>query len=326
MIKSITTAILLCGSLSATAQTVDELKRALAERDATIRGLRQQLEALEAPKNKLRPQALSAVAPQEPRPSKEDEELERALERTLVQQGGLLLPYGVYELQPEATYAHWDKSRGPLREETGTALTFRAGLPWQSQLQLRLPYLHVATATSSATALGDASLSLSKQLARERQGWPGIVASLGWSARTGRDGFDGTAPTGAGFNTFSGAITLVKRHDPLMYYGGISYAHSSSRSIGGVNVAPGDARGLRFGGILAATPDTAVNVGLNLAFGDRSRFNGQPLADSDATSGTLQIGVGTVLTRDVLLNLSAEARIEGNVPNYRLTASLPIRF
>jgi hypothetical protein len=284
------------------------------------------LERLEAPKNKLRQHAVSGVQPQEARTSTEDEELDRALERTLVQQGGLLLPSGVYELQPEATYARWDKSRGPLREETGGALTLRAGLPWQSQLQIRLPYLHVATATSSTTALGDASLALSKQLTRERQGWPGIVASLGWSARTGRDGFDGTAPTGSGFNTVSGALTLVKRQDPLMYYGGVSYAHSYSRSVAGVEITPGDVRGLRFGGILAATPDTAINIGLNLAFGDRSRFNGQPLADTDATLGTLQIGIGTVLTRDMLLNVSADLRIEGNVPNYRLTASLPIRF
>jgi hypothetical protein len=324
MIRLFTASILACVSLAAAAQSIEELKRALAERDATIGELRQRVEALEEqrfPKKKGSAAPIPATAP-----AKDDEELDRALERTLVQQGGLLLPRGVYEWQPEASYARWDKSRGPLREETATALTLRAGLPWDSQLQVRLPYTHVATANSSGTALGDASLSVSKQLARERQGWPGIIASLGWSVRTGRDGFDGTAPTGSGFNTVSGALTLVKRQDPLMYYGGISYAHSSSRSIGGADLAPGDARGLRFGGILAATPDTALNVGLNLAFGDRSRFNGQAVADSDATLGTLQIGVGTVLTRDMLLNVSADLRIEGNVPNYRLTASLPIRF
>src|SRR4051812_32809798 len=202
MIKSITTAVLLCASLGATAQSVDELKRSLAEKDATIRELRRQIDVLERPGRQ--PQdAVTTVPDNQGTAAREDEELDRALERTLVQQGGLLLPSGVYELQPEATYAHWDKSRGPLREETGSALTLRAGLPWQSQLQIRLPYLHVATATSSTTALGDASLALSKQLTRERQGWPGVVASLGWSARTGRDGFDGTAPTGSGFNTVS---------------------------------------------------------------------------------------------------------------------------
>lgn len=324
MIRLFTAAILACASLGAAAQSVEELKRALAERDATIRELRQRIDALEG--QKMAQPALSAVAPAPGGSKQEDEVLDRALERTLVQQGGLLLPAGVYEFQPEATYAHWDKARGPLREESGAALTLRAGLPWDAQVQVRLPYLHVTTANSSATALGDASLSLSKQLAREGDGLPGVIASLGWSARTGRDGFDGSAPTGSGFNTFSGALTLVKRRDPLMYYGGISYAHSASRTIGGVDVAPGDVRGLRFGGILAATPDTAVNVGLNLAFGDRSRFNGQALADSDATLGTLQLGIGTVVTRNMMLNLSADIRVEGNVPNYRLTASLPIRF
>jgi len=325
MIRLFTAAILVCGSVGAAAQTVEELKRALAERDATIRELRQRVEALEERSHPQEKGSRASPAPSAA-PAKDDEELDRALERTLVQQGGLLLPAGVYELQPEFTYAHWDKSRGPLREETGAALTLRAGLPWDSQIQLRVPYLHVTTASSAATAFGDAALAISKQFSREREGWPGVVGSLGWSTRTGRDGFDGRAPTGSGFDTFSASTTLVKRHDPLLYYSGLSYAHSVSRSIAGVDVAPGDVKGLRFGAILAATPDTAVNVGLNLAYGDRSRFNGQPLADSDATLGTLQLGVGTVLTRDVLFNLSGDLRIAGNVPNFRLTATLPIRF
>src|SRR6478752_5013146 len=129
MIRLFTAAILACASLGAAAQNVEELKRALAERDATIRELRQRIDALEG--QKIPRQAMSTVAPAETT-SKEDQELDRALERTLVQQGGLLLPAGVYEFQPEAAYAHRDKSRGPLRDEDGAAPIIRAGLPWES--------------------------------------------------------------------------------------------------------------------------------------------------------------------------------------------------
>lgn len=310
---------LLLGAQGASqAQSVEELKRGIAERDAVILELRKRIEALE--KQAAVPAKPAAAA------AAEDEELTRALERTLVQQGGLLLPSGSYELQPEASYAHWDRSRGPLRRLAGTALSARVGLPWESQFQLRVPYLHVVSTTGSRTALGDVELSLSRQLAREAPGRPGLIASLGWLGRTGKDGFDGRTPTGAGFNVLQAGLTAVKRSDPLMLYGAISYSTPLSRQVNGDEVAPGDTLGLRFGTILAASPETAVNLGLNLGFVRPTQVNGQAIADSDTVAGTLQLGVGTVLTRNALLNVAGDFRVSGNAPNFRLTVSLPIRF
>lgn len=323
---------LVCGA--AGAQSVEDLQRAIRERDQTIRELQQKVEALES-QAKGRAGAPSAAdrAAATPKPLRDeagegadDEELSRALERTLVQQGGLLLPTGSFEVQPEVSYAHWDKSRGPLRHQSVAALTLRAGLPWASQFQVRVPYVHAVVAGASATRLGDIDLSLSKQLAQERGGWPGLIASLSWSARTGRDSFAGGAPTGSGFNVVSGDLTAVKRYDPLMFYGGVSYTSPFSRRISGVDVAPGDSYGLRFGGVLAATPEVAVNLGLNLGFVRPVSLNGQPVPDSDTVVGTFQIGVGRILTRRAMLNISADLRVTGNVPDFRLGASLPIRF
>ena len=316
-------AAVLLGIVSvARAQSVEELKRAIAERDAIILELRQKLEAKERA-----PAPRTGTTPGVPAPSaEEDEELGRALERALVQQGGLLLRAGTYELQPETSYANWDAARGPARYAVGAALSLRAGLPWESQFQLRVPYVHVATAAGSAIALGDIDLSLSKQLARESPGVPGLIASLGWTGRTGRDGFDGRVATGGGFNVVQGGLTAVKRSDPLMLYGGVSYAVPLSRQVAGTEIAPGNTFGLRLGTILAANPDTAVNLGMNFGFVRPTRQNGQAVPDSDTVFGTLQIGVGTVLSRNVLLNVAGDIRITGNVPNFRLTLSLPIRF
>jgi len=326
VIWSIAIAGLLLGVAgAAAAQTVEELKRAIEERDAVILELKRKVEALERG-----PSLRASPAPSAPaQAAEDDEDLSRALERTLVQQGGLLLRPSTYELQPEASYANWDRSRGPMRYVAGTSLSLRAGLPWESQFQLRVPYVHVSTAAGSATALGDIELSLSKQLARESAGWPGLIASLGWIGRTGRDGFDGgvpSVPTGGGFNVLQGGLTVVKRSDPLMLYGGISYAAAFSRQVSGTEVAPGNTFGLRLGTILAASPDTALNLGLNLGFVRATRLNGQTVPDSDTVLGTLQIGVGTVLSRNVLLNVSGDVRLTGNVPNFRLSVSLPIRF
>jgi hypothetical protein len=314
-------ALLLLAPGQVHSQSADELKQLLEQRDVEIRELKRQLETL---KRQLAPAPLTAAVPA-PGPE-DDDELSRALERTLVQQGGLLLRPGSYELQPELSFANWDKSRGPLRNEFGAALSFRAGLPWDSQFQLRAPYLHATTATDSTTAWGDIAFGFSKQIATESATRPGLVASLSWSGRTGKDGFNGGVPTGAGFNVLGAGLTATKRLDPLMFYGGVSYSMPQSRRIADVDTAPGDILGVRFGGILAASPQTAVNIGLNLSFEKATRFNGQPLPDSEATAASLQIGVGTVLSRSTLVNVTGDFRLTGNLPNFRLGVTLPIRF
>jgi uncharacterized protein (AIM24 family) len=122
------------------------------------------------------------------------------------------------------------------------------------------------------------------------------------------------------------ALTAVKRHDPLVYFGGVSYAAPRSREIAGVRIQPGNTVGLRGGAVLAATPETSVNVGLNLGFAAATRVDGQRLSDSDGALGTLQLGFGTVITRSVMLNVSGEFRVSGAAPNVRLVLGLPIRF
>lgn len=292
----------------AKAQSIEELQRQLRERDAKIRELEQRVQA---PEKKA---------------ADEDDELNRALERTLVQQGAMVLPARRYELEPQVAYAYWDRDRGPFRSEWDSALAVRAGIGWQSQLQLRVPYIHVATAIDSATGLGDVSLSLTRQLAAERDGRPGLFAAAGWLAHTGDGAFGGGVPTGGGFNVPQAALTAVKRYDPLVYFGGISYAAPRAREVAGERLQPGHTWGLRGGAILAATPETSVNVGVNLGFVAAAVVEGQRVADSDTVLGSFQLGFGTVLTRRVMLNVSGEFRAAGPLPNFRLVLGLPIRF
>jgi hypothetical protein len=296
--------VILLATGSAHAQSVEELQRLLRERDARIR----ELEA------------------RDPKSAPEDDELSRALERTLVQQGALVMPAQSYELEPRISYAHWDRDRSPFRYEWDASLAFRAGLGWQSQLELRVPYVHAATATDSATALGDISVSVVKELAREAGMRPGLFAAFGWLTRNGDDGSGGGVPTGAGFNVPQAALTAVKRYDPLVYFGGMSYAAPRPRSVSGARVEPGNTVGLRAGAILAATPHTSLNAGLNLGFVGATRIDGQRVADSDSVVGTLQLGFGTVFSRSAMLNLSGEFRVSGALPNFRLVLGVPIRF
>jgi len=111
-----------------------------------------------------------------------------------------------------------------------------------------------------------------------------------------------------------------------VYYGTISYADPHARTIESSRVDPGSTTGLRVGGILAATPETSVSLGVNLGFVGNTRVDGQPVPGTDGVLGTLQIGLGAIVTRSVMLNLGGEFRFSGNVPNFRLSLGVPIRF
>jgi uncharacterized coiled-coil protein SlyX len=129
---------------TANAQTVDQLKRELAARKAYIAKLEQRLRDLEKRPPAPRPTLVTApvvaapppgrVAVAAPPPSPEDDEMERALERTLVREGALVLPPWTYEVTPQFSYAHWDSIQDPfIRNSYSAGLSFRMGLPWTSQ-------------------------------------------------------------------------------------------------------------------------------------------------------------------------------------------------
>jgi uncharacterized coiled-coil protein SlyX len=88
---------------TANAETVDDLKRELAAKKAYIAKLERRLRDLEQRSSAPKPTLVTApVAPPPPRvavapappPSPEDDEMERALERTLVREGALVLHPG----------------------------------------------------------------------------------------------------------------------------------------------------------------------------------------------------------------------------------------
>ena len=66
--------------------------------------------------------------------------MERALERTLVREGALVLPPWTFELTPQFSYAHWDSVQAPfIRNSYSAGLSFRMGLPWTSQVTVAVP-------------------------------------------------------------------------------------------------------------------------------------------------------------------------------------------
>jgi hypothetical protein len=277
------------------------------------------------------------------------DEGERALERALTRESVLVLPKGAYELEPgfEYTYRASDAlqivtlsgtptvARQDVKQDRlETRLTLRAGLPYASHVEIRLPYVFLrndrSTAdqfgqTDHATGVGDLQLGFTKQLVDERPERPGLLASATWKAPTG-DFHVGQPSIGGGFHTLQGALTLVKRQDPLVFFGTGSYTWVLERRHDGAEIDPGDFIGLKLGTMLAASPRTSIRGGFELSRAGRTKINGNAIPGSDPALATLQFGLATLVSRQSLLDIQLNVGLTPDSPNFALIVSLPIRF
>jgi len=339
MNASTLTLAIACGAAlfttTADAQSVQQLKRELAAKKAQISKLEQRLRELERrppPAAAVRVPAPVAVMPAAgprvvaPPPPPDDEEMERALERTLVREGALVLPPWTYEVTPQFSYAHWDRVQDPLiRNSYSAGVSFRMGLPWQSQVTASLPYVFNdgRDGFRSSSGVGDAGVLLSKELLLDNGWTPNLVGSVGWTSPTSLGTTFGPIPYVSGFQA---GLTASKRLDPLVVFLGASYFSSASREIAGTQFDPADVIGLRMGGSLAISPATSVTAGFNLAYLANAHPADFIVPNSDRVLSSIDVGFSTIVWNRTLLNITAQFGITGHVPDFRLITSLPIRF
>ena len=340
----------------------DERDAVTDERDAVIEELRRRIELLEKrledkpqppppPPPAVTAPAVPAPAPK-PAASEEkgrEDESARALERTLVREGGLVLPRGAVEIEPrlQYTYRSFDGLRivtqggqtqiaeqDVKRDETEASLGFRLGLPHAFQIELRIPYVSLrqeqATAGTQSesdhtTGPGDLELGLVKQLSRERGSRPSVLASVNWRAATGRHQLGELSP-GGGFHQWQAALTTVKRQDPLVLFGTLSYTAVLERTRDGVRVDPGDAVGLKFGSLLAASPETSLRGAIELSRSRSTKVDSQSVPGSETTVGMLELGLATLLSPRALVDFQVGIGLTRDAPDFRLRVSLPLRF
>lgn len=273
--------------------------------------------------------ALQTPADPGSEPLRSDDEGARALERLLVTRGGLILPKYSLEIEPEISYAHdGASSQRTDRDTVSSSLAVRLGLPFDSQAEVRVPYvIHDETSESTTSGLGDVQLSLSKQLIRERDRVPTVLAMVRWQAPTGENEFvPDRLATGTGFNVVDAQLTLVKRLDPLVFFGAASYAVILPERERGILIEPGDVFALKLGGILAASPDTSFGIALNVARSSRAKVAHRTVSGSDQLIGILELSVAQILTKRLLLNVTSEIGVTDDARDLRLLIALPIRF
>lgn len=314
----------------AEAETAEDLRRQIAAKRAELAELELQLLQMEDGGDAhARPGSVhTAVATPVPRavPSPDGEdEADRALERALVREGVFVLPPHTYEFTPQFSWAHWDSMKSPSVDNTySSALGFRMGLPWQSQLSVAVPYVvNDERGGGTSSGFGDVGFMFSKVLHRETETHPALVGSIGWTSPTSNACCLGPIPYVSGFQ---GGVTASKRLDPLVAYASVSYFSSLSRRVAGTTVDPSDVIASRLGGSLAVTPATSLTAGINLSFLTDPPPGSPSAASPDRVLSTVDLGFSTIVWPKTLFSVSGQFGLTGNVPDFRITTAMPIRF
>lgn len=250
-----------------------QLQQELRERDAIIRNLLARVQELEkrvgvpsqfgvrppdSANSMLPNNSATAAAPGEDGYNEEDRKARAALDRALIQRGGLLLPSGTVEVDTSVSYynASTDAisiegfsilpvlvvgdivSNRVRREVALSAVTTRMGLPWNLQLDVRTPYgyeiVRTVTAdnretTQRSNGLGDVQVGLSRQLTKEHGNIPDLLAGVTFKTKTGKDPFslgNNEIALGTGFYGAQGRVIAVKASDPMIFFGSLSYAYN----------------------------------------------------------------------------------------------------
>lgn len=320
----------LMGIAATSPDEVADLRHQLAERDAEIARLKAELASRPAATNEAASSVGVAQEPMssgpvanasaEPTPANEEEEL-RALEEALVRRGTQVLPRGQVQIEPELTYAY--SNDDDLRRDTVRgAVTVIVGLPWASQIDVRVPVVihdHLEDG-GSASGLGDVSIGLSKDLLAGDPGSLGLVLSGRYFADTGRK----SRPffTGLGTDAFQMRLTASKTDDPVVLFGSVNYTFIGRSD----EFDYGNSIGGSLGVYLAATPSTSLFVVASGNSNFRDRFDGQQIPGSSRFNGIVEIGATTVLRHRTFLNISAGTGIGPDAPDLVLTLGMPIRF
>jgi len=353
------------------ARAVEELRRAIEQRDAVIRDLLRRVEQLEGARgiepgdapsapdlpapaagpaaDDEEPASPAAEAAPPPAPGQfevDEDAIDRALERTLVRTGALLLPVGKAEVEPSFTFTRrvtdvpvfltvggtqFLTEQERRRNEFDAELGLRVGLPFDSQLELALPYTlvdesRVIDAVDQETddtghGLGDLRVGLAKTVLREGAWWPDLIARVTWDSDLGEDSDDGVS-LGGGTHELSGSLTAVRRQDPLVFVGSVSYQTAFEED----GVDPGDQLGVALGTLLAASPETSLRFFLDQSFVEETEVDGRTIDGSDQVAASLVIGASSVLGAGVFLDVTASVGLTDDAPDYAVAVSLPIRF
>jgi hypothetical protein len=279
----------------------------------------------------------------------DEDAAERALERALVQTGSLLLPARTVEVVPYFTFQRQETDfpaavgqvNGTIvatdialeRNDWTAGLIVRAGLPWAGQIGVTVPYVYadrtqdtrllgstISSESMDLDGIGDVRATYSQSLLAESGRMPSLIASVYYDSDTG----DRDTPMilGSGYNELGVSLTATTRDDPLVFSYRIGYEYAWERD----GIKPGDEISLAAGAFLAVSPDTSLQLGFSLVHSDEVQLNGNDVSGSDQLAASLNLGIATILQRNVLFDLTLSVGLTNDSPEFGLGFNLPLRF
>ncbi len=267
--------------------------------------------------------------------------VDRALEQSLVERGALLKPLGTMQVEPTFSYTRRELKNVAVQENGMTVpgnlrrnefegdLTFRIGLPYDSQLDVTFPYnlvdqqVNTASGSNSDTGsgFGDINVGFSKTLLRQENWWPDLIGRVFWNADTGENS-DNDVALNSGFNQLGGSLTALARKDPLAFVGSVSYEAAFENN----NNRPGNDLGFSFGAFLAASPETSLRFVLNQNFIDDAKISGELIKGSNQVQSSVTLGGAVSIAPGVLIDVSTDIGLTDEAPDYVARVSVPIQF
>jgi cell division protein FtsL len=278
----------------------------------------------------------------------DEDAAQRALERTLVQTGALLLPVGLAEIQPFVTYTRRE-SKDPIllsannalrvsnaeirRNEFDMGANLLVGLPFESQAEFRVPYKSVNQSVvvpngvnsqefdNTGDSIGDISVGLAKTLYHESEWLPDLIGRITWDSASGSQSNNNVA-LGDGFNDFTASLTALKRQDPLAFTGRIAYQTFLKEN----GIDPGDQASLSLGVTLAASPQTSLSFGLQQTYAQETEVNNVKIPGSDTVSSAFTLGAASTIGHHLFISAVGGIGLTDSSPEYFFNFTLPYRF
>ena len=281
----------------------------------------------------------------------------------------ILLPKGTFEVDTDLSYVYYSANQiflesfailDPVFLTLGKfdierfrrhiftyALTFRYGLTGNIEANVAVPIIYrferksitnKPDETNNVLGLGDITVSLSYQPIRETYKRPAVVTFIALKTKTGKSPYDledpkKDLPTGSGYYSIRVGFNLTKTIDPVVVFGGISYAYNAEVKVEKLiegkfleKVYPGDNIGLNIGLAYALTYNFAINYQLiqNYTLTTKTKINGvlQDAPNSTLNSTVFRIGFGWIFSPKFSVNVGISVGLTSDAPDY----SFELRF
>ncbi|MBA5761246.1 transporter [Vibrio sp. 404] len=235
-------------------------------------------------------------------------------------------------------------------------LTGRYGLTNATELEIRIPFVYrndqisarpISSGASDETinkdldggGIGDVELAIRHQFNFETA--PYWIGSLRIKSDTGKSPYEidvdpltnvlNDAPTGSGFWSVEPGISMIYPTDPAVLFASVSYIYNFENDfdISGenANIDLGDTISLGAGLGFAINRDLSLSFGLSHQTILKSKVNGR--TDDEAKLlqlDSLTLGINYALSPTTSLNVSAQAGLTEDTPDFQLNVRIPFTF